>query len=114
VATLTTQNIVRNPSSATSFAAATGGGDAMETGDQMMLHVKNGGGGSINVTLAATAPTSISNVSYKDDVIAVAAGSEREIGPISSTPFKDPVTGLCTITYSGVTSVTVAAKKLVG
>lgn len=113
MATLATQNILRT-GTVVSLAAASGGGDAMETGDEMMLVVKNASGGSINVTLAAAASTGITNTSYANEVVAVAAGATAEIGPVSSIPFKDPITGLCTITYSATASVTVGAKKLVG
>ena len=48
MATLTTQTIVRT-GLAPSYAAAAGGGDAMDTGDDMFLHVKNTSGGAITV-----------------------------------------------------------------
>lgn len=110
MATLTTQNITRL-GIAESLVAAAGGGDACEVGQDMMLKVVNGGGSSINVTLAIPAgASSIPNVPYTSAVIAVANGAHRwiKIGP----EMRDPTTGLCTITYSGVTSVTVGAFRL--
>lgn len=69
------------------------------------LHVKNASGGSINVTLVDSGATPAGNAGTSA-VVAVPAGSERAI-------FVDPslasaVTGLSTVTYSAVTSVTSA------
>lgn len=110
MATLTTQNVTRL-GIAESLTAAAGGGDACETGQDMALKVVNGGGSSINVTLAIPASASaIPNVPYTSAVVAVPNGSHRwiKVGP----EMRDPTTGLCTITYSGVTSVTVGAFRL--
>ena len=70
-----------------SFSAAAVGGDTIATApDQLTwLHVKNGGGSSINVTIAA-AITSVPNAlagtqTVANSVVAVPAGAEREIGP---------------------------------
>ena len=40
------------------------------------------------------------------------SASQRMIGPVQAPLYQDPTTGLCTITYSAVTSVTVAAINL--
>ncbi len=113
MATLSTQTIVRTGLAPT-YAAAAGGGDAMETGDDMFLHVKNTSGGAITVTVAIGASQStISGVAYTNTAVSVPATTgDRMIGPISSIPYKDGTTGLATITYSGVTNLTVAAIKL--
>lgn len=113
MATLATQNILRTGTVVT-LTAASGGGDAMETGDGMILVVHNGAGSPINVTIAAAADTGLANVDFEDEVVAVANGTTAEIGPVLSQVFKDPITDLATVTYSSATSVTVAAKKLVG
>jgi hypothetical protein len=42
----------------------------------------------------------------------VTNGTTKWFGPIDGVTFTDPTTGLCTITYSAVTSVTVAAVQL--
>jgi hypothetical protein len=107
MATLALQSITRNGVGPT-YAAATGGGDACPTGDDVFLHVKNGGGSSITVTLAVipgAAPfpqTVVTNT-----VVTVPNAGERMIGPLKSQLYMDPTTGLCQITYSGVTTVTV-------
>lgn len=109
MATLTNQ-IVNRAGILPTYAAATGGGDAMVCSNDSMLHIKNGGGGSITVTLAVPSTTSAwPNASYGNVTVTVPNGSERMIGPVTPGLFQDPVTALCTITYSGVTSVTVAS-----
>ena len=112
MATLTTQTINRAGGIITPVSAA-GGGDAMTCGSGMMLEVVNGGGGSITVTLAVPAGRTFTpNVAITSPVITVANGVTKWIGPVDAGTFMDPTTGLCTITYSGVTSVTVASVQL--
>ena len=113
MATLTTQNINRAGVGPT-YGAAAGGGDAMECGSGMFLHVKNGSGAPITVTLnVPAARTYEPNVAITSPAISVPATTgERMIGPIDAATFADPTTGLCSITYRGVTSLTVAAVKL--
>lgn len=113
MATLTTQNVNRAGLGPT-YAAAAGGGDAMEVGSGMFLHIKNAGGGSITVTLTVPAGRTYEpNVAITSPVITVPATTgDRMIGPIDAQTFADLTTGLCTLTYSGVTSVTVAAVRL--
>jgi hypothetical protein len=112
MATLTTQNITRTASTITPVAA-TGGGDAMEAGPKMALQVVNGGGSPVTVTLAIPAASSpFANVAYAASTMSVPAGATRWFGSVDGF-YRDPVTSLATITYSAVTSVTVAAVKLV-
>jgi hypothetical protein len=85
----------------------------MSCGPQNYLRVVNGGGGSINVTIAIPSGASpYANVAYTSTVVAVGAGVTKDIGVIQAGIYQDPTTGLATITYSGVTSVTVAAVAL--
>jgi hypothetical protein len=112
MATLTTQNITRAGLNE-SFTAAAGGGDAMEVGSGMFLYIKNGGGSPITVTLTVpSGRTYEPNVAITSPAISVTNAQNRMVGPIDAGTFADPTTGLCTITYSGVTSVTVGAFKL--
>lgn len=95
------------------LVAATGGGDAMPCGSGMFLAVANGSGGSITVTLTVPAARTYEpNVAITSPAVAIAAGVSKWIGPIDGQTFTDPTTGLCTITYSGVTSLTVGAIQL--
>jgi len=88
---------------AVTYAAAAGGGDDFPNDGRTVAHVKNGGGGSINVTIARARTCDMGQT--HSVVVAVPAGAERFIGPFSRDEF-GPSIGLA---YSGVTSVTVAA-----
>jgi hypothetical protein len=113
MATLATQ-VVNRAGLGPTYAAATGGGDAMAVGSGMFLHIKNGGGAPITVTLVVPAARTFEpNVAITSPQISVPATTgDRMIGPVDAVTFADPVTGLCTLTYSAVTTVTVAAVQL--
>jgi len=112
MATLTTQVVNRAGTVITPVSAA-GGGDAMSCGAANILRVVNGGGSPITVTIAIpSSASSVPNVAYTSTQVSVTNGTTKDIGPISNIPYQDPTTGLATITYSGVTSVTVAAIQL--
>jgi hypothetical protein len=92
-------------------AAAAGGGDQFENTGVEYLYVKNGGGGSINVTITAQ-DTSVTMANYgtltkADSVVAVAAGATAIIGLFPKSAYND-ANSYVQVTYSGVTSVTVA------
>jgi hypothetical protein len=112
MATLTSQVITRAGTVITPVAAA-GGGDAMSPGATNFLRVVNGGGSPITVTLAIPAGASgFPNTAYTNTAVSVTNGTTRDIGPLPAQQYADPTTGLVTITYSAVTSVTVAAVSL--
>lgn len=91
-----------------SYAAASAGGDDFVNTGREFMHVKNGGAGSINVTINSQ---TLCDQGYDHDVVvAVPAGGERIIGPFSPGRFND-ASNKAQITYSGVTSVTVAVLK---
>jgi hypothetical protein len=113
MATLTTQAVNR-AGTTPSYAAVNGGGDACEVGDDIFLHFKNTNAATCTVTLAIPAGASTySNVTYTNVAVVIPATTgDKMIGPIGAL-FKDPTTGLCTITYSGTsTNTTVACCKL--
>jgi hypothetical protein len=68
-----------------------------------ILEVKNGGGGSINVTFVDPGTTPAGNTGTQAG-IAVAAGTTKRFR--LSSAFTDPDTNLITVNYSGTTSVT--------
>ena len=114
MATLTTQVIVRTGITP-SYAAVAGGGDACEVGDDIYLHFKNTNAATCTVTLAIPSGNSpYSGVTYTSTAVVIPATTgDKLIGPISAGLYKDPTTGLCTITYSGTsTNTTVACVKL--
>lgn len=88
-----------------SYTAAAGGGDTVVTGAGAFLHVKNGGGGSITVTLVT--PGTVSGLAVDDQTVTVTNAQERMIAVPDL--YKSPSDGLASITYSGVTTVTIAS-----
>ena len=116
MATLTTQTINRSGLTGPTFAAATGGGDAMACGPGMHIEARNASGAPITVTMVV--PTSRvyeSGVAITSPTFSVpATNGVVRWGPVDAGTFQDPTTGLCSITYSGVTSLTVGAFNLTG
>ena len=96
-----------------SYAACAAGGDVADNSDgKTMLHVKNGSAGSITVTVTAQSTSVVTGThgtaTVSNVAIAIAAGSERLIGPFPKQAFNNSTKQLA-ITYSGVTSLTIAA-----
>lgn len=110
MATLATQTITRAGLAAT-LAAANAGGDKFTPTDRTYLEVNNGSGGAITVTIET--PATAQGEPITDRAVSVAAGARVRIGPFPGGIFADPAdSGLCDITYSGVTSLTIAAIEL--
>ena len=114
MAELTVQDI--SPSGVGPTYASVNAADEFKisTGQRVFLHVKNGSGGSINVTTTAhkTAATvaGVGEVTVTNKVVAVPAGAERMIGPFTEA-FTD-VDGTVNIAYSATASVTAGAFQL--
>ncbi len=79
------------------YEAADAGGDTFDNDGRTFLHVKNGSGGPLTVTVAAK-PTKT------DREATVPAGGEEFVGIFSLTDFDVNAS----IAYSGVTSLTIA------
>lgn len=110
MATLATQNISL-AGLADALAAAAGGGDAFTPDKETFLRVNNASGGAITVTVVT--PGTIRGIAEADPQISVPAGQSRMFGPFPPELFGDPANaGLASITYSGVTSLTIGAFKL--
>lgn len=110
MATLAVQEVTRAGATLTAAAAAAGG-DKFAPSDRTWLRVINGGAGAITVTIV-TPNNLISDVAIADLAVSVGAGVTKDIGPFPYEHFANSADGLADITYSGVTSVTVAAVKL--
>jgi hypothetical protein len=83
--------------------------DTFDNDGRTMLHVKNGGGSAVTVTVNAEKPCNqgfLHNV-----VVSVPAGAERMIGPFDKAFYVNESTGKATVTYSATATVTVAAIK---
>ncbi len=104
MATLNSQTLT-GAGIAPTFAAASAGGDKIQPGEGVYLHVKNGGASPIDVTIDAKQPCSLGF--DHDNVVTVPAGGEREI-LVPEVPYKGS-DGLADIAYSAVTTVTVGA-----
>jgi hypothetical protein len=83
--------------------AAVNSTDTVAADDTMWLHVNNGGGGSITVTISDGGTTPAGNAA-STTARTVGAGAAR-LFPLTAKT-NDPATGVTTITYSGTTSVT--------
>lgn len=88
------------------FVAASGGGDKVAPNSHGAIIVRNGGGSSITVTIAWPGNSKY-GVANPDPTVAVPAGEERLIA-LKGSDLAD-TDGLIAISYSGVSSVTVAA-----
>lgn len=105
----TSSTYVLNP---VTFAAATGGGDtiAINPGDVVKLYVKNGDASAKTVTIVD--PRTQYGQASPDVPVVVANGNAGHTEITIPPEFADPTTGLVSITYSAVTSVTVAAVRV--
>lgn len=90
------------------FTAAGAGGDTYTNAGDTYLFVTNGGGAPINVTL--NAQTQCNQGFDHDTIVAVAAAETKQIGPLAAGRYND-ASGKVNVTYSGVTSVTVAVVR---
>lgn len=88
-----------------SFAAAANT-DTVAADGRTALWVKNGSGGSINVTVITTA--TVGGLAVADLVVAVSAGAEKIIGPFPRSLFGN-AQNQADIDYSSITTVTRAA-----
>jgi hypothetical protein len=91
------------------FVAASGGGDTCVTGAGVELHVKNGSGSSVTVTLAYPGKYD-GDQTVSGRTFTVAATSGHSVIPVRDV-YRDPSTGVASITYSSATSVTVAVVR---
>lgn len=108
MALLTTQ-IVSVAGIAQTLAAATAGGDTFFPNDVTILVVKNGDGSPHTVTVVS--PVNCDQGFEHDVAVVVAAGATELIGPFPAGRFA-AANGQGSITYSAVTSVTIAAVQV--
>ena len=96
-----------------SYVAATAAGDKVKNPEgDVVLHVKNGGGGAIVCTITPQKPTTVAagfgSLTKATPAPSIGAGAEAFIGPFPALAFNDTNADLI-ITYDIDTSVTVAA-----
>jgi len=113
MAALTTQVIAYPVTAGPTFAAASGGGDTLKGGDNTILIVRNAGGSPITVTIPRYPATDSDGVATPAFTVSVPATTgERWIGPLNVSRYRNPATDNVEVSYSGVTSVTVAAVQV--
>lgn len=88
------------------YVAASAGGDTFPANDRAHLHVKNGSGASITVTVVTPGTTKYGQAD-PDVAVAVPAGQEYVIGPFPAD-LANPADSRVAVTYSAVASLTVA------
>jgi hypothetical protein len=107
VAALTSQRL--SPAgTAPTYAAASVGGDTAPVGKDLFLHVFNGSGASITVTVVT--PGTVNGLAIADAALVIPAGDQGFV-PLAKM-YRNPSTGLANITYSAVTTVEVAVLQL--
>lgn len=110
MATLSVQQIART-GIVPSYAAADVAGDLVPWSADTFLHVKNGGAGSITVTVASQYSIAPIGTVAQDLTVSIDAGAEKMIGPFYEAAYKN-ADGNVEISYSDAASVTVAALKV--
>lgn len=105
MATLTVQATDLENGLEPTYASAAGGGDQFANTGKEIIHIKNGGGGAITCTVDA--PNACNHGALHDMAVSVGAGEDWILGPFSKARFNDS-SDFVQITYSGVTSVTIA------
>lgn len=107
MAALSTQQAVAAGLSV-SYSSAAAGGDTAATGPGLALLVSNGDASSHTVTLAT--PGTVDGLAIADRAVTVAAGALAVI-PLADI-YRNPSTGLASITYDAVTSLQVAVVRV--
>lgn len=87
------------------YSAASPGGDKFSPAAGTFLHVKNGSGAAVTVTLVTAATAD--GLAVADQTTSVPAGAERFIKPPADRLLKD-ADDLAAITWSATTTVTFA------
>ena len=106
---LMVQQIARLGLNPTYSAADGSNQNAFANDGRTFLHVKNGGGSSINVTIDT--PGTVDGLAVTNLVVAVPNAGERIIGPFPANVYNQS-DGMAYVDWSAVTSVTVAALRL--
>jgi hypothetical protein len=110
MALLAIQTIKASGTSPT-YGTAAGGGDKVSlAAPNTFIHVKNGGGATVTVTVT-TQSNSYKGLTVPDRTVTVAASGESMIGPLDPALHSD-INVQASIGYSAVTSVTVAALRI--
>jgi hypothetical protein len=119
MAEITAQSISESGLAAPEYSTCNSGGDTVVNGGvnrgPVFLHIKNGSGGELTVTITAQV-TSIDLEAYgtvtkSNASVVVPSSGASFIGPFPSAIYNNSDDAIA-ITYSGVTSLTIAALYL--
>ena len=92
------------------LTAAAGGGDAFANDGRTIFILNNASGGDIVATFVTAATTD--GLAVADRAVTITAGDLEAVADLDPNVYNDPSTGLVTITYDGVTSLTVNPFRL--
>ena len=99
-----------SPGAVITYQAANALGDTFFNDGRTEFRCKNGSVGAITLTILGK--QNCSQGFLHNSVITVAAGAEEVAGALSTAQFTDPATGFVNVTYSAVTTITVAAVRI--
>jgi hypothetical protein len=102
MAALTVQNITKSGVEPT-YASAAGGGDTFTNNGKTLFALDNGSGGTIVATIVTSA--TVDGLAVSDRTVSVPAGEIRWVCDLDPNVYGTTVS----VTYDGVTSLTVAA-----
>lgn len=105
---LTVQQVLNTGLEAT-FSSANADGNYFINDGKTFIEIVNSDGSDHNIVIDS--PVECNQGSSHDITVTVTAGERRHIGPLSKSRFNDD-NGYVNVTYSAVTSVTIAVMKL--
>jgi len=91
------------------LTAAAGGGDAFANDGQTVFILNNGSGGDIVATFVTQATKD--GLAVADRAVTITAGDLESVADLDPEVYND-TSGLCQVTYDGVTSLTVNPFRL--
>lgn len=106
MATLTVQSTPISGDASITFASAAGGGDVFSNNGRTFLAINNASGSQITVTFVT--PRTVDGLSVADAAVTVDNNKIGIAGPFDPATFNNSSNQVA-VSYSGVSSVTVAA-----
>ena len=107
---LTVQSVTRSGTVPTYGAVDAVNGDEFTNDGRTFIHVKNGAGAPITVTIST--PGTVDGLAVAERTVSVTNASEKMIGPFPPGTYNQ-ATGEVHLDYSSGTSITIAVCKLV-
>jgi len=108
---ITVQETIRTGLTPAYAACNVDGNSWDNSGENSYLHIKNGSGGAIVVTIPTPGFVD-TDLAIADRTISIGAGAEAKIGPFRNTTYKQDSDNTVHIDYASVTSMTIGIFKL--